>query len=450
MLISLWYLIKTLIQLIIKLAFGVVATGVLALTLGDGATLDQSLRARVTSLAREDLFDYVAWEVDALWGKAGQELFGVQSYLPESDRSALVVDYLASLSEAQTLDADIERIYTDPGVVDPDAASADLRDQRDLLRRQLAADQSLIESIIEEQVSAVLADEGFGFLGQVMPPVSMHFSEVPALLVVSPRDHIEFAVDINLNALSVEERAALETQIEQDLDVSALIVPLGGLSLYPAMIIEPSYRDISAQVARAFEVTAHEWSHHYLVFYPLGWQYGENPETRIINETTATFLGREIAQKVMARYYPDLTPPQYPSFLTPPASTPVSESAPAEADPDAPPPFDYGAEMHKTRTRVDQLLAQGKIETAERFMEWQRRKFVRRGYGIRRLNQAYFAFYGGYQGSPGAGGTDPTGAAVEELRALSPDLVMWLKQMGDITTRDELLTVLEKMRDGGL
>jgi hypothetical protein len=447
MFVSLWHLIKNLIRLIAKLVFGLAALAVLVLILGNGTMLDRSLRARVTALARDDLFNYVAWEVDALWDKAEQELFGVQSYLPEDNRSALVVSYLSTLNEAQRLDAEIEQIYADPDVGDPDVASAGLRAERDALRRQLALDQPLTEGIIEEQVSAVLVDEGFAVAGQVMPPVSMHFSKTPALLVISPRDHIEFAVDINLKALSIEERAALETEIEQALDVSALIVPLGGLSLYPSMIIEPSYRDISDKVARAFEVTAHEWSHHYLVFYPLGWEYGDNPETRIINETTATFFGREIAQKVMARYYPDLTPPEYPSFLNPPDAPPVTATNPPP-DPDAPPPFDYSAEMDKTRTRVDQLLAQGKIETAEHFMEWQRRKFVRHGYNIRKLNQAYFAFYGGYQGSPGAGGTDPTGAAVEELRLLSPDLHTWLTQMGDITTRNQLLAAVESARGG--
>ncbi len=71
-------------------------------------------------------------------------------------------------------------------------------------------------------------------------------------------------------------------------------------------------------MARAVEVTAHEWSHHYLIFFPLGWEYELRPETRIINETAASFFGHEIARKVMLRYYPDLPPPEYPSFLTPP------------------------------------------------------------------------------------------------------------------------------------
>jgi hypothetical protein len=263
-------------------------------------------------------------------------------------------------------------------------------------------------------------------------------------LIISPRARIEFAVDLDLNPLPVEERAALEDRIDGALDVSSLVVPLGGLSLYPSMVVEPSARDLPSKLARAFEVTAHEWAHHYLVFYPLGWEYSARPDTRIINETAATFFGQEIARKAMARYYPDLPAPQYASFLNA-AAAPAASSPPAEPphDPDAPPPFDYDREMNATRIQMDFLLSQGKIRAAETYMEAQRRKFARHGYAIRKLNQAYFAFYGGYQGSPGAGGSDPIGPAIEELRLLSPDLRGWMRTIRDITTREALLAVVE-------
>jgi hypothetical protein len=439
-----WGALSRLIRCAVRLIVGVVfrlgvLVGLLVL-LGDGRVRDDSLLARVTALARDDLFDYVSWEVDALWGKARQELFGVGAYLDAEAQHDLVIDYLTQLGDALHLEDSIERVYADPDIPDPDAFTAGIRVQQETLRRRLAADQPLVESIIEAQISAVLVDEGFDWLGQVMPPVSMHFSELPMTLVVSPRDRIEFAVQIELNTLSIEEREALEARIDSDLDVSSLVVPLGGLSLYPSMIVEPSSRDLPTRVARAIEVTAHEWSHHYLVFFPLGWEYSARPETRIINETTASFLGQEIARKVMLRYYPDLPPPEYPSFLSPPATTDVP------LDPTAPPPFDFAHEMNITRVQVDVLLSQGKIEEAEAYMEARRRVFVSEGYAIRKLNQAYFAFYGGYQSEPGAGGADPTGPAVEELRTLSPDLRAWLQTLRTITTRDQLLAAVESAR----
>lgn len=443
---SRWHRVRQALGVVFRLALALIAIGMLLVILGDGTTVDRSLPARITALARYDLFDYVAWETDALRRKVGQELFGVHAYLPEDTRSDQVINYLETLNNVQQLDAQIERVYADPAVADPAAETATRRAERDALRDQLRHDQSLIEAIVEEQVSAVLAEEGFATLGQVLPPVSMHFTEMPTMLVVSPRDRIEFEIGVNLDPLSVDERAALEARIEAELNKAALVVPLGGLSLFPAMIIEPTTHNIDAKVARVFEVTAHEWAHHYLIFYPLGQEYERSPEARIINETTATFFGREIARQVMARYYPDLRQPVYPSFLVKPDDSPPPAD-PVSPDPDAPPPFSYAETMHTTRTVVDYLLAKDRIRLAETIMEWQRQKFVRNGYRIRKINQAYFAFYGGYQGAPGRGGSDPIGPAVEELRVLSPGLHAWIETMRSITTREDLLATRDAAKD---
>jgi hypothetical protein len=406
--------------------------------LGKGESRDTSLRAQVTALARPHLFDYVGWEIDALWAKAQEELLGTGPYLDGDAARAQVMDYFALLDQARQIEARIEAIYTDPAIDDPPAAAAALSAERDDLRARLANRQPLVESILENQVSAVLVDEGFGLWGQVLPPVSMHVTPVPTLLVVSPRDRIAFAVDLNLDALPVNEREQLEARVDRELGVSSLVVPLGGLSMYPSMVVE------TPSIARAVEVTAHEWAHHYLFFFPLGWEYARLAETRILNETAATFFGREIALKVMARYYPEIPLPVYPSFRAPLAPPPAGESPPR--DPDAPGPFDFAQELNLTRVQVDFLLSQGMVEAAETVMEYRRRAFVRHGYAIRKLNQAYFAFYGGYQGEPGAGGADPIGPGLEELRALSPDLHAWMNAIRGMTTRADLLAALDEAR----
>jgi hypothetical protein len=74
---------------------------------------------------------------------------------------------------------------------------------------------------------------------------------------------------------------------------------------------------------------------------------------------------------------------------------------------------------------------------------------VSNGYPVRKLNQAYFAFYGGYQSAPGAGGTDPIGPAVEELQDRSPTLHDFLDRVRGITTRGELLAALDTARRAG-
>ena len=74
--------------------------------------------------------------------------------------------------------------------------------------------------------------------------------------------------------------------------------------------------------------------------------------------------------------------------------------------------------MRITRETADQMLAAGKIDEAEAYMEQRRQLFWDHGYQIRKLNQAYFAFHGAYADQPGgAAGEDPVGAAVRKLRA---------------------------------
>ena len=70
--------------------------------------------------------------------------------------------------------------------------------------------------------------------------------------------------------------------------------------------------------------------------------------------------------------------------------------------------------MRKTRLEADRLLAEGKIDEAEKYMESQRRILVENGYAIRKLNQAYFAFHGSY--AVGAAATDPIGGKLRLLR----------------------------------
>jgi hypothetical protein len=100
--------------------------------------------------------------------------------------------------------------------------------------------------------------------------------------------------------------------------------------------------------------------------------------------------------------------------------------------------------MRKTRETVDQLLAEGKIEEAENYMEDRRIFFWENGYRIRKLNQAYFAFYGAYADQPGgAAGEDPVGAGVRALRAQSPTLADFLWRISWMTSFEELQEALE-------
>jgi hypothetical protein len=88
------------------------------------------------------------------------------------------------------------------------------------------------------------------------------------------------------------------------------------------------------------------------------------------------------------------------------------------------------------------LLASGHIAQAEAYMEARRQHFVANGYPIRKLNQAYFAFYGGYADVPGgAAGDDPTGPMLREIRAHSPSLRFFIEQVAAIKQYEELETL---------
>ena len=319
-------------------------------------------------------------------------------------------------------------------MTDPEAASADQRATLELLRAEQAKIQTMAEAILEEQIASVLQDEGFGVLGEVLPPVRFHFTPLPKYLIISPRSEIVLTHGAMLRGdIELDEIEGIESQIDEGFSVSSLIEPIGGLAVYPAMMSETS------NLQWAIEATAHEWVHHYFFFWlePVGLNYEAKPDVRTINETAADIAGKAIRDKVLARYYPEFLPPPPP---------PPDPDAPPTPTPE-PPAFDFIKEMRETRVNVDQLLAEGKIDEAETYMELRRRVFVENGYGIRKLNQAYFAFHGAYASDPGGGaaGENPVGEPVQQVWAASPSIKFFLEALAPITSRDMLLALLDEM-----
>ena len=148
-------------------------------------------------------------------------------------------------------------------------------------------------------------DIGGGPLG-IFPPVSVRFERPPLILVVSPRDKIEIKTGAQLRPdLELDTIERLEADVDR-LGVSSLVVTIGGISTYPAMIMQTGYRDWAVQTV------AHEWLHDYLFLRPLGWSYGQSHEIIAINETVADIASQEVGDRALERYYgvpiPDRTP----------------------------------------------------------------------------------------------------------------------------------------------
>lgn len=375
-------------------------------------------------------YDFLVWELQALAAKAQAVLARDQRYLDESTRRQIVLDYLDSIQEMNRLEWQIGQIYSNPDIADPDTVSADI--QRELANMKVTTNQiqPFAEAILQDHVADVLREEQFALLEQTWPPVLMHMTPLPTILMVSPRDRIERIYGIPLvHGLTVPEQEALETAVFQELNLSALVVPIGGLGLYPSMIME------SSSINWLAEVTAHEWAHVWMGPYPISLQYLTDPAVRTMNETTAAIAGKDIGPKVIARYYPEYV------LSSPPASAPIPDP-----EPDSPPSFDFRAEMAETRVKTDELLLAGEIEAAEAYMETRRRLFVVNGFNIRKINQAYFSFYGAYADEPGAAGVDPIGPLVQEVRSLTPTLRAFLETMVPVNSIEELRTVVESLK----
>jgi hypothetical protein len=374
-------------------------------------------------------FDFLVWETSAILNKSKAILAAGQQYLDEQARKAVVLDYLQLVREARGLEADLARAYGDPDILNPALATRDLQVDLEESRRALERQQLLAEAIVQEQTASVLLEQGFDFSGRTWPPVWMHMTPLPSLLVVSPRDRIEAMDQVTLETgLSTPAMEVMESSVYNQLDRSALVVPLGGIGTYPSMIEE------TGDINRLAEVVAHEWAHHWLALKPLGFGYAFDPNVRIINETVASIVDQDLGRLVVEKYYPELLPPVESARQEAPASEPE------------PPAFDFWQELADTRVRVEELLAAGRIDEAEAYMEDRRREFLENGYYIRKLNQAYFAFYGAYAAEPGgAQGENPIGPMLREIRAHSPSILAFLETVAPISSFDDLKETYERI-----
>jgi hypothetical protein len=81
-------------------------------------------------------------------------------------------------------------------------------------------------------------------------------------------------------------------------------------------------------------------------------------------------------------------------------------------------------------------------------MEERRELFVTNGYHIRKLNQAYFAFYGAYADQPGATGSDPIGPLLRDIRDHSDSVHQFLERVGAVSSFAQLETLHETVTTG--
>ncbi len=393
-----------------------------------GITTGQSLDS-IRNLTRWDEFNFSSWVISSLFERASAAALKLEKFIPDEKQSEIVLSYFDQISIVESLEEELETRSFNPDSSVSDQVNSQIYKEFRVEKGKMTRMARLAESILQNQAERSLVQLGFGVGGQVLPPLLFKVTDLPLNLIISPREEIRTLKSISLKSgMDPLEKDALENAIYEELDLSALVEPVGGIGAYPTMVMRT--RDINWLT----EIISHEWTHNYLTFFPLGIRYFENNQIMSINETTANLSGKEIGQRIMINFYPE-----YLRLYT----LPVREPSTVLAEPQEE-KFDYRAQMRETRVTVDHLLSKGRVDQAEDYMEMRREFFWQNGYRLRKINQAYFAFYGSYNDTPGGGaaGNDPVGPAVQELRARSRNLKVFIDQVKTVRSFDELIISL--------
>ena len=300
----------------------------------------------------------------------------------------------------------------------------ELERSREYLQELLAAKDRLrpsAEEAVETELDRVVKDEGLVWRGITFPPVDFRLEQPPTLLVTSWRDRLQVLEAVLLAPdLDVLVRDEIETRLLEEYGVAALVDNLAGLATYP-LLVSDLY-----PLRTLLRVAAHEWLHAYFLFRPLGRNIYSTEAMFTLNETIADVAGRELGDAAFARMGGDLD------------ENASRYLAPEERDPV------FTREMRETRERVEELLESGEVEEAEEYMKRRWWDFRLGGYGLRKLNQAFFAFRGRYAEGPAS--ISPIGAEVNEMRGYHDDVGSFIKTVEKVSSYREFLDELERFR----
>lgn len=380
-----------------------------------------TLDARLTGVAGAHNFDLTAWEARTLSDRLVRALFRPVEPSASAEVRAygrLVAEDNQARQARDDLWAKREVTGSAPGL---DAAQTRL----DSLDRQVATLRPIVEATVSAQIEAELSrqdvregwitwrDNPAGLFARpdFSPNVFFQLTAPPNLLVVAPRDQIRIVDSVLLNSgLAPDQIDRIENGADA-LGVSSVVTGIGGLAAYPSMLPDQSgTQDLLITVA-------HEWTHHYLAFRPLGMHYYASYDLTEINETVADMVGHEVGNAVYERDYP----------ASPPAPVPAAPTPAAPARPD------FWTLMRHIRVTVEGYLARHDVAGADAYMAAQRQELAKDGYYVPRLNTAYLAFFGSYTGM-----ANPYEARLRLLRQRSGSLRRFLETVSTISQPSDL------------
>lgn len=353
-----------------------------------------------------DKWVHLAWEA-AVGGEVRRE-----------ERIEIVHDYLQTSLLREKEERQMEGRIARTGGERAAKVERISRDVLDELRDRQRALRPRAEEAVESELSAVLEDEGFGWRGPLLfPPVDIKFARMPTMIVTSRRDKVERLERLLLQPdLEHIKRGELEDTLLGEYGLSAFVGDLAGLSTYPTLVTDTdSLRSI-------MRTAAHEWLHVYWFFRPFGQSFWSSSEMGTLNETAADIAGRELGDAAFARMGGDL------------------EDNARRYQPQEERDIRFTEMMRETRRRTEELLAEGRVLEAEEYMKerWWRLRLG--GYGIRKLNQAYFAFYGIYGES--ASSVSPIGDQMAEFRSYFRSVGEFVRALSGVSSYGEFLELL--------
>ena len=386
---------------------------------------DSARRPPAATVGSPYVFSVFWWEVanvpDKWTNLLRETVFGGRP--PREERRADLEEYLKTArlarKEERRLDGRLVRGVSHAGSVE------ELEKAREYLRELLETKRRLrpsAEEAVEAELDRVVKDEGLAWPGGItFPPIDFRFEQPPTLLVTSRRDRLRVLEAVLLEPdMDVLVRDELEKRLFDWYGVSALVDNLAGLATYPLLVSDLyPLRDL-------LRVAAHEWLHAYFLFRPLGRNIYTSEAMFSLNETIADVAGRELGDTAFARMGGDLSE-NASRYLAPEQRDPV-----------------FTREMRETRETVEELLADGKVEEAEEYMKRRWWDFRLGGYGLRKLNQAYFAFRGRYAESPAS--VSPIGREVNEMRGYHHDVGSFIKTVAKLSSYEEFLDELGRFR----
>ena len=403
----------------------IITVGMLPIILlGMSCVPGRDFNTRLSSITKPYNFSIAKWELNTVFSSAKQAILGRDKNADDEVNG--VTEYFSSIAQIKAISSEIESVNAGTKQGDLTSLEADLNK----LQQQKMVLGDTVERILERQIKETLVQQGiynpidkYIRLKVNFPPLNFKLDKPPHLLVVSPRDRIESIREVTLRQSSdVKVTESIEAGVDE-LGVSSLVVELGGFGgTYPSFVTN------EAGLQFTIDTAVEEWVHQYLAFKPLGFRYlldltglRPNYEIATLNETVASMASKEIGSIVCENYYP-----QHQN------NGGQAESASG---------FDFNREMREIRRAVDKYLAEGEIEQAEEFMEQKRQYLATKGYYLRKLNQAYFAFYGAYADRPTS--ISPIGVELRALRSKSTSLKDFLETAAGMTSRQDLVAFLK-------